>query len=340
MTHKTTHFCLAACLVIFPVGASDALAQQKLAPDHKRTETHDQTEYGEREFPGKEDIWVEHTLPDDVAGTTVRKMIPFTRDQILKFGEAYHQTKLARAEAKGPPPKARIRTLPVKITDQQAIEEISTTKGYTTALVFTDITGAPFPVAKVLINEDFKPKNEGQQGANGNGNSNSEEEGFKEEHIVYLYPRKQHIRGNLTIELRGLDVPITMTVVEGKPVSDFRVSVRVMRPGPLADQMALVQPETFHPGDLLLSQFLAGGTPKGARRMAIDGGDFHDQAWVLDNHIYLKTNKRLMAPETISFEKANDNTWAYKMPMTPYALLSHEGARMQMHFKNERDFQQ
>ena len=102
------------------------------------------------------DTWAGHALSDEEAASQGRAALPFTRDQIEALGRLLRETQEAAARGAGTPPRGRIRRVRLD-TSGVAIPEIALRRGYVTALSFTDMTGAPWPIEEALVDRRFLP---------------------------------------------------------------------------------------------------------------------------------------------------------------------------------------
>ncbi len=268
------------------------------------------------QLPGYHEPWHEDALPDAAVGETVRQRLPFTLEQIRRIHDLDRARRRAQAFAR-PVPTHDIRSITLGLDVSFPAPVIRAAQGYVTAIVFLDMTGAPWPVRRVLMRPEFR--------ADGDADSAS--------HIVYVAPIRAFDHGNVTVELDGLDLPVSLAVLvdDGAP-ADFRVAVRLPRAGPGAAADALQRHERFRAGDPLLGLFAAGTAPAGAVRVAVTGGDRRDRAWRHRGRLYLKTPKTLLAPGPLEFERGPDGDWIHVLADIPFAVLSDDGVRSRLGF--------
>lgn len=259
--------------------------------------------------------WHEFTLPDREVGRAIRQGMPLTAEQVekaLRLIAAYRETV---ERASRPAPSLRAREVALSLDAGEPAPVVAIQMGYTTGVVFIDATGEPWPVSALLVEEAFGPA-EGEAGG----------------HAVYITPSKRFLHGNAIVELAGLSTPVVLEFAAGKGVVDSRILVRVPRAGPNADPIVIERTDEFGPSDPTISAFLHGLAPDEARPVAIRGGNRRDRAWRLDDSIYLRTTKMLLAPQAQAFERGANGDTVYRLANTPYAVVSHEGARMRLEF--------
>ena len=266
------------------------------------------------------EVWPDHAAPDGEVARQGRAALPFTRDQIERLGRLLRQTRRAAAGAQGDPPAGRIRR--VRLEDG-AVPEIRVARGYATAISFADLTGAPWPVAEALVDARFLPGEDARPPGS--------------EHLLFLVPQRHFLSGNAAVKLRDRDDPVMLMLRDAGGAADFRVEIRLGIPGPNADPAALARPEAFHAGDPALFGLLAGAIPPGAARLEVGGGGRGDRAWRLGGDLLLVTRLHLLSPGPLAAERGSDGRWAYRLPDTPFALVSDAGAVARLAFRAPRE---
>ena len=262
------------------------------------------------------DVWPGHAAPDGEVAREGRAALPFTQRQIELLGRLLRQTRRATADAGGGPPAGRVRR--VRLEDG-AVPEIRIARGYATAVSFSDMTGAPWPVAEALVDARFLP--------------GEDERAPGSEHLLFLVPRHSFLSGNAAVKLRGRPDPVMLTLRGGGGTADFRVEIRLGVPGPNADPAALAQPAAFHAGDPALLGLLTGAIPQAAARLEVTGGGHFDRAWRLDGDLLLVTRLHVLSPGPLAAERGSGGRWAYRLPDTPFALASDAGAVSRLAFR-------
>ena len=272
------------------------------------------------------DPWDEHALSDDEAARMGREALPFTPEQIAALGRIFQETRAAAHEAPGARPDSRQRRIRIEPGGAQGALEVHLAHGYTTALSILDVTGEPWPIEEVLVDSRFVPDGTGDvaRGAS---------------HILYLSPVERHLHGNAIVKLAGLAEPLALALVAGSGTVDFHVDLRIAASGPNADPSHLVGPRTFHAGDEALLDLLAGITPPGAPRLRLAGGSATDRAWSDDGDILLLTRALVLSPGPWAAERSADGRWAWRLPRTPFALVSQDGREVRFAFREEKVFE-
>ena len=311
--------CWAAALLL---AASGAKAQES-APSTVQTEA---------PLERQTDAWAGHAISDEDAARQGRTALPFTQDQIETLGRLLRETQEATARGAGTPPKGRVRRVRLDSTggaiSGTSVPEIAVRRGYVTAVSFTDMTGAPWPIEEALVDRRFVPPGGADGQASGSGPSAS--------HLLYLAPAAPWLAGNAVVKLAGLAEPVAMSLRGTGADADFRVEIRLGLPGPNADPGALAQPAGFHAGDAVLLGLLGGEVPADAARLAVEGGDAGDRAWRRAGELLLLTRAHLLSPGPLAAERGPGGRWAYRLPDTPLALVSAGGRERRLAFAETR----
>ena len=267
------------------------------------------------------DIWPDQAISDEEAATIGRQAMPLTQEQIVLLGRLLQQVRAATAAGAGDIPQALHRRLQVH-PGHADIPQVSLARGYTTAVSFTDITGEPWPIEEVLVDESFVPA---QAGPRPDG----------AQHLLYLAPQRTHLHGNAVVKLVDLTEPVILTLVDGAGAADVRLDLRIALPGPSADPAALVQLPPFQAGDERLLDLLAGLPPATAIRLVVSGGSPADRAWAEGEDVLLVTTATILSPGPWAAQRSADGRWAYRLPATPFALLTAAGREIRLDFRAE-----
>ena len=268
---------------------------------------------GAAQAPQRPDMWPDYAVPDGEAATAGRRAMPFTQEQIRVLAELVRQTQRATSEGAGSAPAGRIRRIDVDPGAGAAAPAVELRRGFTTVLSWTDTTGSPWPIEEVLVDSSFLP---------GEGPGEGETGG----HLVYLAPKHRFLNGNLVVKLRGLAEPLVVLLQDtGGAESDFRVEMRLPRPGPGVDAEALMRPASFHAGDAELAGLLAGVAPAGAVRVELEGGEAGDRAWRHGEDLLLVSRHVVLSPGPWAAERGSGGRWAYRLPAAPQLWVSLDG---------------
>ena len=276
---------------------------------------------GDAAREGGGDVWSERAASDADVARAGRAAMPFTAEQIEALGRLLRETQGSASLAADPPPEGRIRRVRIGSPGEGSIPTISVRKGYVTAVSFTDVTGAPWPIEEVLVDDRFVPVTA----------EAGDEPGGRSEHLFYMAPQMRALHGNAVVKLKGLPEPLVASLRGGGADADFRVEIRLGLPGPNAVHGSATG-TGFHAGDAVLLNLLGGIAPQGAERVAVDGGSADDRAWRLRGDLLLVTRAHLFSPGPWAAERGAGGRWAYRLPDTPYALVSQAGRETRLAF--------
>lgn len=236
----------------------------------------------------------------------LQQNMPMAPQQILQLKQ---QMDLAQRAASIPatiPPKPISSTLMINLAPGAAPPAIRLAQGYVSSLVFVDSTGAPWPVASFNIGN---PKAVNMQW---DGKSN----------IVMMQAMLPYSHGDIVIQLQNLPTPITLELVSGQPVVDYRVDVHVPGIGPNTKELPTGTPLPNSANQLLLG-VLDGVAPAGSKALSVRGADA--QAWLLNDKLYLRTRFTLLSPGWAGKMVSPDGMNAYELPKTSSVLVSRYG---------------
>lgn len=209
----------------------------------------------------------------------------------------------------------RIRSLTVKLEPGSSLPMIQVLPNYPGTVNFTDQTGAPWPIAAPPVN----------------GNPG----GFQVNYLpdtpsMAIQARRAYDTGSVTVYLKGLSVPVVISMTSGEPgnpdtsqPTDSRVDLRIPQRGPAA-RVAAAPRQKVGLYDNTLQAFLDGVPPKEAQRIKTQGGVPDVQAWQLGDDVYLRSRADLRDAFDSTLSSA-DGTHVWKMPVTPYVTFSVQG---------------
>lgn len=208
-------------------------------------------------------------------------------------------------------PKPVTRSIQVTQAPGEEPPAIRTTMGVPTSLVFTDASGAPWPIDFAIPGDTTKfdvllPVA---------GTSS-----------IQIRPRSEFSYGGMSITLKNNPVPLSIVLSAAQKEVDNRVDVRVMSRGPNA--VAPVIDRSTAQGsslsDAFLSQFLDGVAPSGAQVVKTSNAGI--QAWAFNQRLYLRTNYTLASPYwSDSVTSPNGVARVYVIPSVPSVVVSIDG---------------
>lgn len=251
--------------------------------------------------------------PESTAAFTgmMQQNIPMSPQQVVKLRQEIDISQRAAAVTPNIPPKPVSTTLMVNLAPGTTPPAIRLAQGYVSALVFVDSTGTPWPVGSFDIGN---PKAVNIQW---DGKSN----------IILIQALSAYLTGDIVVRLVGLPTPITLELVSGQRVVDYRVDLHVSGIGPNTKEMPVGAGLPNSANQLLLG-ILDGVAPAGSKLLSVRGGDA--QAWMLGQTIYFRTRMTVLSPGWTGKMVSPDGMIAYELPRTSSVLVSRYGEPVEL----------
>lgn len=239
------------------------------------------------------------------------QLFPLSPEEIVHLKQLYHTNEFAQESPVGTPPKPTATSQFVNLSPGSTPPVIRLSQGFVSSLVFLDSTGAPWPISAYDLGDPAAFNIQWDKTSN----------------TLMIQSNKLYTYGNLAVRLRGLNTPVMLTLIPGQKAVDYRVDLRVQGYGPNAKNMPLEEGLPPSANDLLLN-VLDGVPPPGSKRLVVSGGDA--RAWLLDEHMYVRTNLTILSPGWIGSMTSADGMHAYEMQKSPVLLVSWHGKVMQL----------
>lgn len=236
----------------------------------------------------------------------MQQNMPLSPQQTVLLRQQIDVSQRAASIQPNIPPKPISSTIMVNLAPGSTPPAIRLSQGYVSSMVFVDSTGQPWPIAAFDIGN---PKSVNIQW---DGKSN----------IILIQGVQPYTNGNMVIRLVGLPTPITLEIVSGQRVVDYRVDLHVPGIGPNGQDLALTTTLPNSASSLLLG-VLDGVAPPGSRVLNVIGADA--QAWLLGTRMFLRTRLTVLSPGWIGTMVSPDGMHAYEMTRTSTILVSKYG---------------
>lgn len=246
--------------------------------------------------------------PDSMAAfnALLQQNVPLTPQQVVLLRQHIDMSQRAAAIPATVPPKPVSSTIMINLSPGTTPPVIRLAQGYVSSLVFVDSTGTAWPIAAFDIGN---PKAVNVQW---DGKSN----------IILLQAVQPYSNGDIVVRLAGLPTPITLELVSGQRVVDYRVDLHVPGIGPNTKDIPLGTALPNSASELLLD-VLNGVAPAGSRLLMVRGADA--QAWMLGERLYLRTRFTVLSPGWVGKMTSADGMQAYELPRTSSVLISRYG---------------
>lgn len=237
----------------------------------------------------------------------IQQNIPLTPRQIIQLRQQVDTTQRAAAITPNIPPKPVSSTLMINLAPGTTPPAVRLAQGYVSSLVFVDSTGAPWPIASFDIGN---PKAVTLQW---DGKSN----------ILLIQAILPYSDGDIVVRLVGLPTPITLELVAGQRVVDYRVDLHVSGLGPNTKDIPMGTDLPNSANQLLLG-VLDGIAPAGSKLLMVNGSA-DSQAWLMGDKMYFRTRMTVLSPGWVGRMVSPDGMIAYELPKTSSVLVSRYG---------------
>ena len=263
---------------------------------------------------------------------SLEALLPVAPRDVERFLEA--RDALEGATEPGPASmRNRTRVLEAGVRNEPTLVRL--TRGYSSTLLFQDVTGAPWPVLSVILGDPgafalTQPKVAQAREAGKNADRGVNTQGVNvHSHIVNIVPLTNHASSNLVLTLEGADYPIVLHLVTESVRSKGRTSdaltvFRIGRSGPNARTLPL-GPEESGVSDELLA-FVHGIAPAGAKRLGLEPADGGIEVWEYKGMLYVRSIFQAVWPAWTA-SAAMEGHILYVMPRTLSLVFSREGKR-------------
>lgn len=232
--------------------------------------------------------------------------MPMSPRQVVQLRQQIDVSQRAASIPPVIPPKPVSSTLMINLAPGTTPPAVRLAQGYVSSLVFVDSTGAPWPIAAFDIGN---PKAVNIQW---DGKSN----------ILLMQAVSPYSDGDIVVRLVGLPTPVTLELVSGQRVVDYRVDIHVTGIGPNTKEMPMGTSLPRSASNLLLG-VLDGVAPAGSRLLNVIGADA--QAWIVGQRMFLRTRLTVLSPGWVGTMVSPDGMHAYELPRTSTVLVSRYG---------------
>lgn len=245
----------------------------------------------------------------------VQETMPLTPDQIREYRRLMDAREKAAAELPNFMPDQVTTSGIIDLRPGMSSPVVRVFPGYISNIVFQDEAGRP-----VLIKDLADPTQGGQQVFT--------VDWLKEgtSHALRISPNSTYARGNISVTLDGVDIPVSITVISGQRQVDDRVDLRVR--GLNLMSTGTPMPES---ADSELMGLLSGVAPMGAVQLQTSVSGVEAYKW--GNHLLLRASAQLNSPSAIAFRTSSDGTLAAKLELTSAVILSINGVRTMVSIK-------
>jgi intracellular multiplication protein IcmK len=243
--------------------------------------------------------------------------LPLSPTQIKRLRKLYEMSEEAVNTTPKAPPTPMSTSMMVNLDPGTTPPIIRLSAGFVSSLVFTDVTGEPWPIVSYDVG-DPKVFNIAWD---------------TRSNTIFAQSLKLYSHGNLAIRLQDLSTPIMLSLVSGgQREVDFRVDLQVASRGPNA-KMPIMSDSSLMPArvNASLINILDGVAPPGSLQLEISGGQ--GKAWLANKKMYFRSPLTVISPAWLSMVSSPDGTHVYEMAPTPLILASQDGRTVNIQVK-------
>jgi intracellular multiplication protein IcmK len=249
---------------------------------------------------------------EEVFNQSLQGALPLTPKEITALRKRFNDTQAAIESSPDTPPE------PVHVHHALDLSTCSTpmvirlAQGYVTSVVFSDATNQPWPIESYTLGDP---------------------QAFsvhwdKKGHVMIIQANTLYGKGNISLMLKGLDVPVMFTLLSGQHKVDYRLIMRVPKEGPNAKQ--LVGRSLPEQVSTELMNILDGVPPQDSKSLRVIGGDGQTQAWVSGKRFYLRTPLTVLSPAWLSMVSSPDGTHVYELPRFSFISGTYNGTKVKL----------
>lgn len=265
---------------------------------------------------------------------------PLSIEEII---EAQRRSESIEQVIQPKPARMRTESRTLHVTPGAAPQVVRLTAGYSSTLVFQDITGAPWPVLSMIIGASSafsatQPRTERAVVA-GDNQKNETPPSNVTSNIINVVPLTQRASSNLVVNLEDCPYPViihllTESSLKGKRNADALVVFQLDKGGPKAiePQLGPSLSESITPE---LLGFVHGVPPANAIMLKIDPPVPGVRIWKHNGRIFLRTVHSLVWPAWHGSAGGEDMR-VYILPPTQSAVLSVDGSQQKIVIRGGR----
>lgn len=239
-------------------------------------------------------------------------LTPMTPDQLHSLIRSLEITEAVAADQRPPEAVMSAEALNLNATRPPVVR---VAQGFGTSIVFTDRTGAIWPITAY---QGFNDKLFAVSASTTSGDKDDLPT------LLVVQPVAGAGAGNLVVTLKALHTPVVLSLALGQKTIDARKEFKL----PLAGPNAATEYHAASPTgiDAALLNVLNGLPPSAAAiRVQIGGVEPDAMAWRDGDALYLRTVAELYSPEYRQRASQPSGLHAYQLPDVPVLLVSFNG---------------
>ncbi|ODN44110.1 hypothetical protein BGC07_14380 [Piscirickettsia litoralis] len=236
---------------------------------------------------------------------------PLSPKQIHQYKDLYDTQEKAQAAPAGEAPRQSSSSIiPVSLKPGGIEPVIRIAKGMITSIVMTDQLGKVWPISSYSLGDP--------------GKFNIKWD--KKSSVLMVQGLREYGQANIGIMLKGLDIPIMLSLILGQKKWDYLDYIRVQNYRSNNEEIST----ELQPASDMLIKLLNGVPPQSAKKLQINNGIA--QVWSYQGKYLLLTSGTLISPQ---WEGRQNSTGpsvlhAYQLSVAPSLLISMNGVLHQV----------
>lgn len=241
-------------------------------------------------------------------------LLPLRPEEIRILLERFDRTQESVETPIYPPPKPLMTVDTLTMDPGSVPTVIKTGLGHITVVNFIDITGKPWPIREISWAGDFEIMQSTPDAGEG-----------EYQNVLNITPGTEYARGNISVEMVGLQTPIIMIMETNRDEVHYRFDATIPEQGPFAEVPLIDTGITLAAGRADISGMLQGMVPNSASKLNVAGVDGRTSAYSYNGMTYLRTPLTLLSPGWKNSATSADGMRVYEIQNTPVVLLSENG---------------
>lgn len=253
---------------------------------------------------------------------SLKGLLPLTPSQIHETKRALDQNQKALVAPPNGNPNSLVRSISLTLNPGEHPPLLHLFAGNVTTVVFSDVTGKPWPVTSITVGD--KTSVEGQIVGNALvKGAPATQNGVDGSNVITLSPLTANAMAqNIVVTLQGLDIPVIFQIEAGDNSVDYRLDATIMKRGPLAAD-SYTESSAPEVGSPTMQAFIDGIPPTGATALTVSEPDV--QAWYYLKQVYLRTTLSVLSPAYTERATSISGVVLYTLPAVPVILVSKGG---------------
>ncbi|AKP72645.1 intracellular multiplication protein IcmK [Piscirickettsia salmonis] len=250
-----------------------------------------------------------------------KQAFPLSPEQIHQYKNNYVAEQKASIDPVGEEPsQSSSAIIPVSLQPGGIQPIVRVTKGMITSIVMTDQNGKVWPIESYSLGD--------KNSFNINWNKLSG--------VLMVQGIKPYGQTNIGVLLKGLHVPVMLSLVLGQKHWDYLDYIRVQsnQDGSSANTETVANAADY------LIQLLNGIPVQGAKQLVTNApATLQAQVWLYQGHYLLLTTGTLISPAWSARQTSTgpNKLHAYKLPVSPSLLISSNGVMQQVTVTTEKN---